>query len=246
MLLPTRIIYLAETESTNLHLLQSPDLLEINGLVVTAETQTAGRGRRGKKWETGPKGQLYFSLCLHTSGYPCPDHSFTLIAGLALAKAFEEYKTPNLSIKWPNDLLVNSKKLAGILCEGFSGGMVIGIGVNLIGEPVDFGTEVQNKITTLQSATNLIKTPTEVILNFCGHFQKCLQKIKLNGLDSSLKEWEAISSSINSEIYFEDQGTWKEGITKGLGPAGELLVESCGKLTSLFSGETSLTPPPLD
>ena len=244
MQFPKRIIYLSEIESTNLYLLQNKDLLLENGLVVTAESQSAGRGRRGKIWESGPKGQLYFSLNLHTKDYPCLAHSFTLIAGLALAQALQEYKVPNLSIKWPNDLLSGGKKMAGILCESHSCGMVIGIGVNLVGEAASFGADVQGRVITLQEATKLTKSPTEVILSFCSYFQKCLTEIKKNGLESSLRAWELLSASINQEIHFEENGTWKTGITQGLGPAGELLVVSEGLEKSLFSGETSLTPPP--
>ena len=101
------------------------------GTVVMAETQTAGRGRYGRTWQS-PKGNLYMSLVLPDMGKNTPYIAF--LTAVAVADSLPDF---NVSLKWPNDVLLDGKKLAGILVERVGDKIIVGIGVNVISNPTE-------------------------------------------------------------------------------------------------------------
>ena len=140
------------TESTNLDARAGT-----HGDVFTADFQTAGRGRLDHKWLSPPGTNLMMSVVLSVEGL-APDHVATLplVAGLAVAKAVRELvaadedarrKTRDVQLKWPNDVLVGGKKIAGILCERHGDNVIVGIGVNV--NQTAFPPEIANRATSL-------------------------------------------------------------------------------------------------
>jgi len=124
---PWRVRLLAETGSTNSDVAKAARLGESEGLVVIAEHQTAGRGRQGRAWVSTPRAGVWLSVLLR----PAVDTSrwgwLPLLTGVALADT-----VPGSSLKWPNDLLLNGRKAAGILAEAIvPGAVVVGIGLNV-------------------------------------------------------------------------------------------------------------------
>lgn len=119
--------HFAETDSTNRVALDWIDAP--HGALVVADAQTLGRGRLGRSWESPAGKGLYFSLVIR------PDETnparYALLAGLAVAAAVEGFCDIPIACKWPNDLLCNSKKIGGILCEVRDGRVVIGVGLNV-------------------------------------------------------------------------------------------------------------------
>ena len=125
-----------------------------NGSIVIAEKQTAGRGRSGKSWES-PLGGIWLSIVLT----PDVDYSkiplITLATGVAVAKTLEEIGIENPEIKWPNDIMVNGKKVCGILTEAITNfntieHVIIGVGIDANLSIEDFPEELQNTTTTLE------------------------------------------------------------------------------------------------
>jgi len=246
MALPYKILVLAQTTSTNSYLLERPELLRHPGQVVRSIRQTAGRGRRGRVWEGG-SGNLYFSLVFDPSGYDAPSHSYTLLAGLALHRALEVMGLKGHGLKWPNDLLWEDRKLAGILTERKvtpeGERLVIGIGVNILGDSSQFGLEIKSHSVTLEE-TEVITGPEQVLEQFLKSWHKLLQDLQASGLGPLFLDWEGRSQSMGKRIWFESQGNWQRGLIQGLGSEGGLLVtDGEGNLQQVMSGETSFTPP---
>jgi BirA family biotin operon repressor/biotin-[acetyl-CoA-carboxylase] ligase len=212
------IIRLKEIDSTNSYLKDKSELLQRNGLVVIAEMQVSGRGRAGRKFTSVIGNNVTFSVVLHPN-LPLEEiQIFALLAGVAVARVLENY-VKNIRLKWPNDVLVNEKKICGILLETINipdhsfPVLIMGIGLNTKGCPNDYPEELQNIVTTIESEMSPIsditsKTESAPVLNNESIFQQllleldsCLQKFSLvsantqnsdkttSGRSSLLQEW---------------------------------------------------------
>ncbi|HET7274765.1 MAG TPA: biotin--[acetyl-CoA-carboxylase] ligase [Longimicrobiaceae bacterium] len=128
-----------------------------SGTVVLADEQLAGRGRSGRHWVSPPHLGLWISLVLRPAGMDNLEIA-PLLVGLATARALEnESGAANVSIKWPNDLLANGRKLGGILCEGVWNAkgpafLIVGIGLNILQREADFPEEIRHRATSLSIA----------------------------------------------------------------------------------------------
>ena len=243
-----QVLVLAETNSTNDYLLQNDIYLCQSGLAVLALSQTAGRGRLGRSWQAGGQGNLACSLSLDPRPYPVPVYSFTLLAGLALRRAVAGWGLEECQLKWPNDLLVRGKKMAGILCESAVSSqgprLVVGLGVNLSGGVEQFPPELQSVVTTLEAETGR-KLGAELLLQFFLRELGCiLEQLPQTGLAPWVQAWEGESGSLGQMIYYQGPTGWGQGRILGLAPDGRLRVDK-GKegIQELLSGETSFRPP---
>lgn len=151
-----RIIRLTEVGSTNTYLKDNSELLKQHGLVVIAEMQTSGRGRAGRKFVSLPQKNVTFSVVLHPGLALCEVQVFALLAGIVVARVLEKYIN-GVRLKWPNDVLVNGKKICGILLETIKipaqnfPVLILGIGLNTKGFLKDYPEELQDILTTLET-----------------------------------------------------------------------------------------------
>ena len=194
------IIRLKEIDSTNSYLKDNSELLQRNGLVVIAEMQVSGRGRAGRKFTSVIGNNVTFSVVLHPN-LPLEEiQIFALLAGVAVARVLENY-VKNIRLKWPNDVLVNEKKICGILLETINipdhsfPVLIMGIGLNTKGCPNDYPEELQNIVTTIESEMSPIsdissKTETAPALNNESIFQQLLLE-----LDSCLEKFSLVSAN---------------------------------------------------
>ena len=121
-----------QTGSTNADLLEQARAGAAEGLVLVAEEQTAGRGRLGRSWSAPPGAGLIFSVLLRPAGVPAGRLGWLpLLTGVAVAAAVRETTLVPASLKWPNDVLVGERKLAGILAEAHGDAVVVGVGLNV-------------------------------------------------------------------------------------------------------------------
>jgi BirA family biotin operon repressor/biotin-[acetyl-CoA-carboxylase] ligase len=134
----TEIRWYPETDSTNRQLIDLARAGAAEGLVVAADHQTAGRGRLGRRWEAPPGRNLLVSILLRPAVPVEQLHLCTAVVALAAASACARGGGLEPSLKWPNDLVVGQRKLAGILAESTPGAVVVGIGVN-VGWPAPAG-----------------------------------------------------------------------------------------------------------
>ncbi len=130
------ITVVAETGSTNTDLLQAAAAGAAEGAVLAAEAQTAGRGRMGRPWLSPPRAAVIFSVLLRPAGVPIGDWGWLpLLAGVAAASALRRVAAVEAVLKWPNDVLVGQRKLAGILAEQSGNAIVVGMGINVSAVP---------------------------------------------------------------------------------------------------------------
>ena len=153
-----RIHHKVETASTNLDAREG-----LHGDVFTADYQTAGRGRLDHKWLSPPKTNLMMSAVLSVEGL-APEHVATLplVVGLAVIKAVgSDVLGRPQSLKWPNDILVDGRKIAGILCERNGDNVIAGIGVN-VGQ-TEFDRDIADRTTSLALVADVSRLPSSVL-----------------------------------------------------------------------------------
>ncbi|MBW1745028.1 MAG: biotin--[acetyl-CoA-carboxylase] ligase, partial [Deltaproteobacteria bacterium] len=148
------IIYLKETDSTNTRAKELATQGAPEGTLIIAEKQTNGRGRRGRSWFSPPGGGIYFSLILRPAISPGETPRITLMTAVVLAETLISLMKLKLRIKWPNDILVNGKKLAGILTEISTemdavNYIVVGLGMNVNTRFEKFPSEIKKNATSI-------------------------------------------------------------------------------------------------
>ncbi len=200
-----------------------------HGTVILAELQTAGKGRLGRTWHSPYGKNLYFSIVL--SQIPQTSHVswVPLITGIALAESLELISGLPISLKWPNDVMINDKKLAGVLCEGrqkFNGSQVIivGVGININSNKDDFPEELQQTATslTLESHQHFDRQTLLAMFlsNFESHYEQFFSDIC--ALRSRyISRCTTLQRSIKVQFV---KGNLLEGVAVDIGNEGELHV----------------------
>ena len=238
------IVHYEEIDSTNVEARRLSKEAAEPGLVVTARKQTAGRGRRGRSWESPADDNLYFSILLRPRIKPEKAPMLTLVMAYSVAKALQE-KEIYASIKWPNDLVLSKKKICGILTEmnlsdeGIED-VIIGVGLNV--NTMSFPRELEDKATSLRKELSCELECGEllqlILKEFIENYKKFLEKPDLKFLQD---DYNAILVNRDREVMVMEPG--KEYLAKALGinEQGELLVQKeDGSTEVVFSGEVSV------
>ena len=180
------------------------------GTVIVAERQEGGRGRMQRVWSS-PKGGLWFTIILRPQIDPQYVAQVTLLAGVAVVKALRKlYATDAIMIKWPNDLLLNGKKICGILSEmqlnenGSIDYAIVGIGVNVDLKPQDFPEELRNTAASLNLSFGKNYTCTEVLDNILQEFASLYQKWLVEGASVILEPWKELNCTLNRKVFVKD------------------------------------------
>lgn len=216
-----------------------------NGTVVIAEEQTAGKGRRGKMWVSPPGTGIWMSVVLRPSVMPENASMLTLVAGLAVCKAVREITNLEASIKWPNDIVVNGKKICGLLTEmnseiDFINFVVVGIGINVNIEK--FPPELDNIATSLMIEGNqsyqrkkLVKRTLEI---FEDYYKKYLETEDLTKI---IEEYNEHCINIGRKVRVTGRKQDITGNVKCVTNKGELIVtDQQGEDIVVTSGEVSV------
>ncbi|MAU06691.1 MAG: biotin--[acetyl-CoA-carboxylase] ligase [Deltaproteobacteria bacterium] len=236
-----------ELPSTNTYLKEHPELLGKAGQVVVTSHQTAGRGRRGRLYWSLPGKNLTFSLVLHPE---CPQAQLTLYAlwsGIAVVRSLEVLGvTPRL--KWPNDVLIGNRKVCGILAEsvwtkqGNRPALILGIGINVLGQPQEFPAELWSMITTVAASGAKEVTPETLLPQVLQALDAVDRQFREQGMATLREEWLQRSGMLGNAVRFEQQEGWKTGVVAGIGPEGALLLElTSGEVISHISGDVEWT-----
>lgn len=237
------IIYEAFMDSTNTCAKTLGEKNVIDGTVVVTERQTAGRGRRGRNW-ISPEGNCYFSLLLKPSIQTENASRLTLVTALALVEAIERVSGLKPQIKWPNDVVINGKKLCGILTESSVDVdglkyVVIGVGVNV--NQKNFDPEIQTMATSVSLQLGYDIECARLIAEFMNCFEmRYLTFIETEDMASLLDEYNTLLVNKDREVRIIDRSE-RVGTALGINAAGELLVrDDTGKIERVISGEVSV------
>ena len=227
--------------STNAVLLTRAESGAASGTVLIAETQTAGRGRRGRQWVSGAGDSLTFSLLWRFVPGTVPI-GLSLAVGLAVAQALEKVDAGKTALKWPNDLLRDGRKLGGILVElvpGAPHAAVIGIGLNLH-LPDSMPDELKARSATVGRVE-----PAALLAGTLTALLEVLEKFSAGGFAVLLDAWTARHAHENQPVrLLSDFAPDREGICRGVDVDGALLFESDGRIERILSGEISLRGAP--
>lgn len=222
-----REIYLENIDSTNLWAKNNIETLD-DKTVVFAEAQTQGRGRLQRTWVDLGKGNLFMSLVLK------PGENFdecyanlTQYMSVTLCRVLEEYNIKP-EIKWPNDVLINGKKIAGILSEASVRGtkfrgLVLGVGVNLNADEKDF-VKIDKKVTSLNlelgKTINMTEFKNKLVSEFFADYEEFLAK----GFEFIKKDYLQRANFLDKELCVSLINETKKGVAKGVTDKGELVL----------------------
>lgn len=228
-------------DSTNALLLARAEAGAPAGTVVIAEAQTAGRGRRGRTWVSAPGDSLTFSLLWRFAPGTVP-LGLSLAAGVAVTSALLKVGaggTAAIELKWPNDVLKDGRKLAGILVElvpGQTHAAVIGIGLNLR-LPATLPAEVRATAAALDLPVDSHVLLAAILVELCG----VLESFAASGFAVLRAAWLARHAHQDAPVrVLSDFAPPRDGICRGVDAEGALLFETPGRVERIFSGEVSL------
>ena len=254
-------------DSTNTAAFREGDRGAEHGTLIVADHQTGGKGRRGRTWESPAGKNLYFSILLRPPFSPEKASMLTLVMAHSVAVAMERtvrdqipepesakccaekngesWIMPTIDIKWPNDILINGKKVSGILTElkldqGQIGHVVIGVGINV--KHQIFGEELAQKASTLEQEYGVEISRRQLLCNILQSFETDYEAfLKSENLQPFLQEYQARLLNRDAPVRVLDPKGEYEGTARGINEKGELLVERYdGSICHVYAGEVSI------
>ena len=240
------IIYLNETDSTNTRAKELAAQGAPEGTLIIAEKQTKGRGRRGRSWFSPPGGGIYFSLILRPIISPSETPRITLMTAVVLAETLISLMKLKLRIKWPNDILVNGKKLAGILTEISTemdavNYIVVGLGMNVNTQLEDLPKEIKKTATSILIETGKQFPRVKLIKHYLKLYEKYYDMFKNNDFEPIMKRWKELADIIGKQIRVDVIGKTHIGKVVDVDNDGVLILkDDQGKLQRIFSGDVTL------
>ena len=241
-----------ETDSTNTRAKQLAEEGMPHGTLVCAERQTGGKGRRGKGWSSPPGEAIYMSVLLRPQILPAHASMLTLVMGLAAAQACNEMlrlsmgeDAPVVRIKWPNDLVLEGRKIAGILTElsaevDYINHIVVGIGINVNTE--QFPEEIVRTAVSLYQATGRKFSRAELTARCMERLEACYQAfLKTEDLRMLKEDYAELLVNTGKIVRVMEPGHEYLGTALGINDKGELLVRKEDSLvTAVYAGEVSV------
>ena len=234
-----RIFHFQELETT---MDKAKDLAKNNAphfSVVIAENQTMGRGRLNRKWFSS-KGGLWFTLILKPATPPPLAYIYNFAASLSLSISLRRLFDVDVSVKWPNDILLNGKKLVGLLSEMETrGDMVefinIGIGINVNNSPKEY----ESNAVSLKDVLHQNVSRRLILETFLKDFENQIQApIQTLNCQKIIERWKQQTSTIGSQVRIETTGTVMKGLAVDVDETGALIIEDqWGKTQKIIYGD---------
>lgn len=238
------INYFPVVDSTNTRAKQLAEEGCPHGTLVIAERQDAGRGRRGRSWECPEGAGIFMTLVLKPDINPNHASMLTLVAALAVSAAITKKTGKQAGIKWPNDIVMDGKKICGILTEmGMSAGrmsyIAAGIGINV--QNTEFPEEIADRATSLYLETNKHFDRAELIEEILEQFEHYYAVFtKTENLSGLVEEYNAHLVNRNRMVRVLDEKEPFEGTAEGITPQGELVVATGEGRKLVSAGEVSV------
>lgn len=239
------IIHFDELDSTNSYAKKVADTLEGEGHVVITEKQISGRGRMGRQWSSQNNNGIWMSIILKPKVSIFEVSKITQVAAAAVNLAFADLGV-DTKIKWPNDLIINDKKVCGILTEMNSeinviNHVVVGIGINVNNAKDDFPDELKNIATSIKIETSKELKRNVLVAEILNNFENLYIELNNNDFSKSLDICKKNSYVIGKEINLIKNQEVKEAKAIDINNDGELVVKyKNGETEKIISGEISV------
>jgi len=215
----------------------------IEGTIILADRQTAGRGRLGRTWLSEPGKNLTFSLILRPNISPQHIGILSLYAGFSVASAIEHLTGISPTCKWPNDVLLDQKKCCGILSEIVfleknQVAIVVGIGININQEV--FPGELHERATSLSLASGKPFGRLTVLAETLKRLEENYTFIQTGAFSTIIDNWKRYSALLGASITVDQSGTYLSGIASRLADDGGLIITTEGKEVKVLAGDVTV------
>lgn len=240
---PPKIIYLDEVDSTNNYARSLSDTMNSDFLVVS-DMQTLGKGRLGRIWDSPAGTGIFMSLCIKPNIAIEKASMITLVMAISLCDAIDELYSVNTSIKWPNDIVLNSKKISGILTEMSSDidgikYIISGVGINVNNR--EFSDNIKETASSLFLETGILMDRSKLIASIIHHFYNNFNIfLKTEDMTGLKEKYEKHLANIGKEVKILDPKGEYNALALGIDKTGALLVNIDGKIKRIISGEVSV------
>ncbi|CAI1230009.1 TPA: bifunctional biotin--[acetyl-CoA-carboxylase] ligase/biotin operon repressor BirA [Serratia fonticola] len=237
-----RVTVLPVVDSTNQYLLDR--LAELtSGDACIAEYQQAGRGRRGRQWISPFGANLYLSMFWRLEQGPAAAMGLSLVIGIVMAEVLQRLGAEQVRVKWPNDLYLNDRKLAGILVEltgktGDAAQLVLGAGINMAMRETN-ASQIDQRWINLQEAGITIDR-NELAAKLLNELRNSLRQFEIDGLAPFISRWRKLDNFIDRPVKLLIGEQQIFGIARGIDQQGALLLEQEGVIKPFIGGEISL------
>lgn len=237
-----RVTVLPVVDSTNQYLLDR--LTELtSGDACIAEYQQAGRGRRGRQWISPFGANLYLSMFWRLEQGPAAAMGLSLVIGIVMAEVLQRLGAAQVRVKWPNDLYLNDRKLAGILVEltgktGDAAQLVLGAGINMAMRETN-ASQIDQRWINLQEAGITIDR-NELAAKLLNELRNSLRQFEIDGLAPFISRWRKLDNFIDRPVKLLIGEQQIFGIARGIDQQGALLLEQDGVIKPFIGGEISL------
>ncbi len=238
-----KVLYKAELDSTNEEGKRQAAIKCEDGLLIICDDQTAGKGRLGRSWQAEKNAGIYMSMVIYPDIMPVEIPQITLVTGIAVMRSVNRVTGLKTRIKWPNDIIINGKKLVGILAE-MSAEMekvnyvVIGIGINV--NMKSFEGELKEKATSIYIETGKRFKRSLIINEFVKEFKICYNEFCKNGFASFVDEYNENCANVGKNVKTAGGRMNIEGISRGVNEKGEILIETDKGTAAVMAGEVSI------
>ncbi|MBW2568634.1 MAG: biotin--[acetyl-CoA-carboxylase] ligase [Deltaproteobacteria bacterium] len=239
------IIYFRETDSTNTRAKDLASNGAPEGTVVVAEKQTKGRGRRGRDWFSPFGDGIYASLILRPAISPVKAPKITLMAAVAVAESLLSLTQLDVRIKWPNDILINGKKIAGILTEISTemdrvNYIVVGLGLNVNTSFKSSTEEVKKRATSILVETGKPFSRIKLVQAYLQFYEKYYEMFNENGFEPIMSRWKELANIVGQRIVVDIIGKKYIGKVLDVDDDGILILkDNQGTIHRIFSGDVA-------
>jgi BirA family transcriptional regulator, biotin operon repressor / biotin---[acetyl-CoA-carboxylase] ligase len=241
-----KIYYYPETGSTNDEAFSLGNAGAPEGTAVIANSQQSGKGRLGRSWQS-PRGvNIYTSVILRPQMESSGASRIPIMVGVAVAEVLDDYCIGKISLKWPNDILLNDKKVCGILSAAkINGGeldfIVLGIGINVNMKDNQFSEEIRGMATSLFIETGREYSREDLIISLYENLEKWYKQLTLNGFGRIKKKWLSLAPMIGQKVQVVFKDEIIAGKAAGLDDDGSLiLVGEANKEIKVMAGDATI------
>lgn len=241
----SHLLYFDVTGSTNIEAKKQAENGAPEGLLVVADKQEAGRGRRGRSWESPAGANIFMTILLRPDFAPKKASMITLVMAVSVAQAIADVTELSVGIKWPNDIVVNKKKVVGILTEltmetDFIQYLVCGVGINV--NQTEFPENIKATATSLYLEGGRKVNRAGLIERTMEHFEENYEVFcKTGNMSGLIEPYNKLLVNKEAQVRVLDPKGEYDGLSHGINEVGELIVERPdGSVENVYAGEVSV------